>query len=50
MNVTVVGAGAWGTALALVVHQNGHAVTLWGHDAGHLAEAAAVPEPMCSNR
>jgi glycerol-3-phosphate dehydrogenase (NAD(P)+) len=42
MNVTVVGAGAWGTALALLIHQNGHAVTLWGHDAGHLAELAST--------
>ncbi len=40
MNVTVVGAGAWGTALALVLHQNGHRLTLWGHDAGHLEAMA----------
>ena len=38
MNVTVLGAGAWGTALARLLHQNAHAVTLWGHDAGHLDE------------
>ena len=37
-NITVLGAGAWGTALALLVHQNGHHVTLWGHDPAHLAE------------
>lgn len=37
MNVTVIGAGAWGTALANVLSQNDHAVTLWGHDADHLA-------------
>lgn len=36
MNVTVLGAGAWGTALALVLHQNGHRLTLWGHDPAHL--------------
>lgn len=29
MNVTVLGAGAWGTALAKVLHENGNAVTLW---------------------
>ncbi len=29
MNVTVVGSGAWGTALAIRLHQNGHRVTLW---------------------
>ncbi|MGA3178770.1 MAG: NAD(P)H-dependent glycerol-3-phosphate dehydrogenase [Verrucomicrobiota bacterium] len=36
MNVTVLGAGAWGTALANLLCQNGNAVTLWGHNAGHL--------------
>jgi glycerol-3-phosphate dehydrogenase (NAD(P)+) len=38
MKVTVIGAGAWGTALANLLCQNGHAVTLWGHDPAHLAE------------
>jgi glycerol-3-phosphate dehydrogenase (NAD(P)+) len=38
MNVTVLGAGAWGTALAKVLHVNGHAVTLWNRDAETLAE------------
>ena len=28
--VTVIGDGGWGTALALVLHQNGHALTIWG--------------------
>jgi glycerol-3-phosphate dehydrogenase (NAD(P)+) len=37
MNVTVIGAGAWGTALANLLCQNDHAVTLWGHDAKRLA-------------
>lgn len=36
MNITVLGAGAWGTALALVLHENGHHLTLWGHDPVHL--------------
>ncbi len=40
MRVTVLGAGAWGTALAVVLHENGHAVTLWGHDPARLAEIA----------
>ncbi len=38
MNVTVIGAGAWGSALANLLCQNNHAVTLWGHDAKHLAQ------------
>ncbi|HVC46040.1 MAG TPA: NAD(P)H-dependent glycerol-3-phosphate dehydrogenase [Terracidiphilus sp.] len=29
--VAVLGAGAWGTALALSFHRRGHAVTLWSH-------------------
>ena len=29
MNITVVGSGGWGTALALLLHQNGHQVTVW---------------------
>jgi glycerol-3-phosphate dehydrogenase (NAD(P)+) len=36
MNVTVLGDGAWGTALANLLCQNGNAATLWGHDAGQL--------------
>jgi glycerol-3-phosphate dehydrogenase (NAD(P)+) len=40
MNVTIIGAGAWGTALALLLDQNRHSVRLWGHDAAHLAEIA----------
>lgn len=32
MNISVIGAGGWGTALAIVLHQNGHHVTLWGRD------------------
>ena len=29
MRITVLGAGAWGTALAKSLHENGNAVTLW---------------------
>ena len=28
--VCVIGDGGWGTALALVLHQNGHSVSIWG--------------------
>ncbi len=34
--VTVLGAGSWGTALAMQLCRNGHAVTLWGHRKEHL--------------
>lgn len=33
MKAAVVGAGSWGTALALVLHGNGHHVSLWSHEA-----------------
>lgn len=29
--VTVLGAGSWGTALAMVLAHNGHDVRLWSH-------------------
>jgi glycerol-3-phosphate dehydrogenase (NAD(P)+) len=38
MKITVLGAGAWGTALARLLHQGKHAVTLWGHDPEHLED------------
>lgn len=38
MKITVLGAGAWGTALARLLHQGRHAVTLWGHDPEHLED------------
>src|ERR1019366_7595584 len=31
MRITVVGAGAWGLALAKVLHENGNEVTIWNH-------------------
>ena len=40
MRIVVAGAGAWGTALAVVLRQNGHEVRLWGHDAARLATLA----------
>ncbi|HWD91679.1 MAG TPA: NAD(P)H-dependent glycerol-3-phosphate dehydrogenase [Verrucomicrobiae bacterium] len=38
MKVTVLGAGAWGTALARLLHQGGIETTLWGHAPAHLEE------------
>lgn len=34
--VGVVGAGSWGTALAVLLARRGAAVRLWGHEAGHV--------------
>lgn len=34
--IAVLGAGSWGTALALHLCRNGHAVRLWGHDPAHI--------------
>jgi len=31
MRITVLGAGAWGLALAKVLHENGNVVTVWNH-------------------
>jgi glycerol-3-phosphate dehydrogenase (NAD(P)+) len=41
MKITVLGAGAWGTALAKVIHENGNAVTLWDINADSLREIQA---------
>ena len=35
--VAVVGAGSWGTALAMVLARNGHSTRLWGRDADQLS-------------
>lgn len=37
--IAVLGAGSWGTALAILLARNGHVVRLWGH---HEAEIAAL--------
>lgn len=44
MNITILGAGAWGTALAISLSANSgsrHQVTLWTRDTRHLAELAS---------
>jgi len=38
VRVAVLGAGAWGTALGLLLHRGKQTVTLWGHDPVHLEE------------
>jgi glycerol-3-phosphate dehydrogenase (NAD(P)+) len=49
MNIVVIGAGAWGTALAMsaAAHPAGHAVTLWARDA---AQAAAMQQARQNQR
>ncbi|MGE5429924.1 MAG: NAD(P)H-dependent glycerol-3-phosphate dehydrogenase [Syntrophomonadaceae bacterium] len=32
MNISVLGAGGWGTTLAILLHYNGHKVSLWEYD------------------
>lgn len=32
MNIAVIGSGGWGTALALLLHNNGNSVTLWSYE------------------
>ena len=40
--IAVLGAGAWGTALANLAARAGASVTLWGREPGHVAEMAAT--------
>ncbi|HZW21913.1 NAD(P)H-dependent glycerol-3-phosphate dehydrogenase [Noviherbaspirillum sp.] len=43
MNVSILGAGAWGTALAILLADR-HKVVLWGRDEGAMRDAAASRE------
>ena len=36
-SMTMIGAGSYGTALAITLARNGHEVVLWGHDPEHIA-------------
>jgi len=40
--IAVIGAGSWGTALAVHLARTGHPTVLWGRDAAALAEMAAA--------
>jgi glycerol-3-phosphate dehydrogenase (NAD(P)+) len=43
-HVGIVGAGSWGTALAVLLHENRLPITIWGHNAEHIAQVAATQE------
>ncbi|WJM83808.1 NAD(P)H-dependent glycerol-3-phosphate dehydrogenase [Dickeya chrysanthemi] len=43
--MTVIGAGSYGTALAITVARNGHRVVLWGHDPAHVQ---ALQDARCN--
>ena len=44
MRVAVLGAGSWGTTLAILLNQNSHQVTLWSHRADHSQEMISTRE------
>lgn len=37
-NIAVIGDGAWGTAIGLVLHSSGRRLCMWSHDAAYLDE------------
>lgn len=41
-SMVVIGAGSYGTALAITLARNGHPVVLWGHDPAHIAALEAA--------
>jgi glycerol-3-phosphate dehydrogenase (NAD(P)+) len=41
-SIAVIGAGSWGTALAIHLARTGHATVLWGRDPAALADMAAT--------
>jgi glycerol-3-phosphate dehydrogenase (NAD(P)+) len=45
-HIAVIGAGAWGTALALTSARAGRRVTLWEHDAANAAQLTAKRESL----
>lgn len=44
MNVSVIGDGGWGTALAMVLRRNGHQVTVWGPFAEYIERVRQTGE------
>lgn len=49
MNITVLGSGGWGTAIAILLNNNGHAVTLWSHDGKKAAVLAETRNNLLLN-
>ena len=45
-HIAVIGAGAWGTALALTCARAGRQVTLWEHDAANAAQLTSKRESL----
>jgi len=45
--ITVLGAGSWGTALAILLSRHGRPALLWGHDPRHMAD---LSESRCNKR
>ena len=41
-DITILGAGSWGTALAIQLAENGRIVHLWGRDPAHLQSMQAT--------
>jgi glycerol-3-phosphate dehydrogenase (NAD(P)+) len=44
VKVGVLGAGSWGTSLAVLLCRHGHDVRLWGHDPAHVERLEAARE------
>lgn len=40
VDITVLGAGSYGTALAMALARNGHKTLLWGHEPAHVSQLA----------
>lgn len=45
-SIAVIGAGAWGTALAILLARNGHSTYLWGIEAAHMQQMQTA---RCNN-
>lgn len=48
MKVSVIGSGGWGTALALLLLENGHDVTLWSYSEAESQILREKREIRCS--